>query len=196
MMMGGSGSWFLKAAGLLGACAAIDPLSPEQIVDRAHVVAVVAAPATYAIEPDAMDDWLGRGMLDFRTVRLLHGRDPGTVSVLGNLVEEDEFNEGPVPYAHVRPSGEGSCIAYTYRPGSRYLFLMQFSNGKLTPYWAALGPTNEQLQPVFRRDPWFQWVHRRLGTGRNNAAQQEIAAAFDLILIEVFSPMSHARRVR
>lgn len=74
------------------------------------------------------------------------------------LTEQDEFNPRPVPYATVRPSGlRGSCFATAYRRGAQYLlFLRASDDGTLSPYWAPLAPTNEELREP--GDPWLLWV--------------------------------------
>jgi len=79
------------------------------------------------------------------------------------LTDQDEFNPQPVPYASVRPSGlRGTCYATAYRRGAEYLlFMSRQPQGMLTPYWAPLMPTNEELHGP--TDPWLLWVrvHRR-----------------------------------
>jgi hypothetical protein len=80
-----------------------------------------------------------------------------------SLTDHDDFNPQPVPYTVVRPSGlRGTCYATAYRQGAEYLLLMtREPDGTLTPYWAPLMPTNEELRDL--TDPWLQWVraHRR-----------------------------------
>ena len=69
---------------------------------------------------------------------------------------------GSVPYGHVRPSGGAGCFAYQYRLGAEYLFLLNRVEriDGLTPYWIALGPTNEQINGA--DDPWVRWVREQL----------------------------------
>jgi hypothetical protein len=86
---------------------------------------------------------------------------PHHLAVTGRLTDYDDFNRTPVPYPYVRPDGlRGSCFADTYRVGAEYLLLMARARGALTPYWAPLLPTNEQLHGP--GDPWLVWVRARL----------------------------------
>jgi len=77
------------------------------------------------------------------------------------LTDLDEFNPQPVPYAIVRPSGRrGTCYATTYRRGAEYLlFMSRQLDWTLTPYWAPLMPTNEELRGP--ADAWLLWVRAR-----------------------------------
>jgi hypothetical protein len=79
----------------------------------------------------------------------------------------DDFNPAPVPYPAVRPAGQrGSCFAEEYRRGGEFLLLLKRTAGHLTPYWAALAPTNEQIRGA--DDRWVRWVReaRRLAGPR------------------------------
>ena len=60
---------------------------------------------------------------------------------------------------------DGPCFAYEYRLGAEYLFLLNRVDGSdvLTPYWIALGPTNEQIRGP--EDPWVRWVREQLADG-------------------------------
>ena len=90
---------------------------------------------------------------------------PPSLKVYGWLTDADDFNRAPVPYPAVRPAGQrGSCFAEEYRRGGEFLLLLTWRAGQLTPYWAALAPTNEQIRG--RADPWVSWVRaerRRAG---------------------------------
>lgn len=88
-----------------------------------------------------------------------------------------DYNRGLVPYQNVRRDGEGPCVARTYRPGAHYLLLLKSLEGALTPSWAALAPTNEQLVPPFRQDPWFRWVRREVRSIEVGPATEARAAA-------------------
>lgn len=92
---------------------------------------------------------------------------PPTLAVHGRLSEADDFNRAPVPYGAVRPTGlRGSCFAEEYRRGGEFLLLLKRNARGLTPYWAALAPTNEQIRGA--DDPWVSWVReaRRRGGRR------------------------------
>ena len=102
----------------------------------------------------------GHPNVRFRTTEVLRG--PLTQTELtdeGYFVDEDGFNTLSVPYQLVRRAG-GSCIATSYRRGAEYLFLLKRWGDRLTPYWALLGPTNEQIRGD--DDPWLQWVLEQL----------------------------------
>jgi hypothetical protein len=104
----------------------------------------------------------------FVVLNVLKGRLPTrTIEFNGALVERDDRNDRPVPYDSVRPGGHAGCFALDYRSGAEYLLLL--ARGKhpsyaqpddLTPYWAPLGPTNEQL--FGSSDPWLSWVRQRV----------------------------------
>lgn len=84
-------------------------------------------------------------------------------TVVGHAVNRDDFNRQPVPYWTVRPSGQrGTCFAEDYRLGAQYLVFLTGApgDGTLTPYWAPLLPTNEQIRES--GDPWLKWVGNRL----------------------------------
>jgi hypothetical protein len=75
-------------------------------------------------------------------------------------VDSDDFNDRPVPYDWVRSSGtSGSCFAFDYREGAEYLLFLRSIGGVLTPYWAPLAPTNEQVTGP--EDPWVIWTRNR-----------------------------------
>jgi hypothetical protein len=81
----------------------------------------------------------------------------------------DDRNDRPVPYDFIRPGGRGgNCFALAYRPGAEYLLLLRRGEHSsdaqptdLTPYWASLSPTNEQLLEG-SNDPWVVWVSQEL----------------------------------
>jgi hypothetical protein len=74
-----------------------------------------------------------------------------------SLGDQDEFNPHAVPYGTVRPSGlRGSCYATAYRRDAEYLLFLRSTVTSLTPYWAPLAPTNEELRGD--KDPWLAWV--------------------------------------
>lgn len=171
-----TGLLMLGAGSLSPVCSAFGLLTPQQLVNRADAVAVVQVPADYAELMEEPSAWAA-GTLEFKVVMVLRGDLEQVVSAAGTLVDRDDYNRGLVPYLSVRPDGEGPCVARTYRPGAHYLFLLQLSEGSLTPYWAALEPTNEQLIPPFRQDPWFRWVRRQVRRDEVALADESQAAA-------------------
>jgi hypothetical protein len=50
-----------------------------------------------------------------------------------------------------RPSGHAECVSVEYRKGAEYLLMLNRAGkgcaqpDQLTPYWAALAPTDEQV---------------------------------------------------
>jgi hypothetical protein len=71
------------------------------------------------------------------------------------------MNPSPVPYGTVKPSGlRGACFAETYQKNGEYLLLLKRVDGVLTPYWAPLSATNEQI--VGPQDKWVVWVKEEL----------------------------------
>jgi hypothetical protein len=87
----------------------------------------------------------------------------------GTLSDRDDRNDRPVPYDFIRPGGRGgNCYALTYRLDADYLLLLarikplsDAQPAELTPYWAPLSPTNEQLLGG-AADAWLIWVVQRL----------------------------------
>ncbi len=98
----------------------------------------------------------------FRTVEVLSGApDRGDLVFPGIIVDHADFNEGSVPYQIVRAAGQrGDCYAREYRTGGEYLFLLRDDEASLTPHWAPLAPTNEEIRG--EDDPWVAWVRNRL----------------------------------
>lgn len=89
-----------------------------------------------------------------------------TIEVSGSLSEQDDRNDRPVPYDFVRRSGRhGNCFALEYRQGAEYVLMLAEGShpaygrvGDLTPYWAPLAATNEQVSGP--DDPWVAWVRK------------------------------------
>jgi hypothetical protein len=94
-------------------------------------------------------------------VEVLKGEVQFTAEVSGTLANHPDMNNLPVPYGMVRPGGRGGgCFALSYQRDGEYLLFLKRVNGKLTPYWAALGATNEQITGA--DDPWVAWVRQQL----------------------------------
>jgi hypothetical protein len=83
---------------------------------------------------------------------------PAQLSVVGRVADKSDFNGESVPYHWTRSDGlTGACFAYAYQLGGEYLLLLRGATpGSLTPYWAPLQPTNEQVHGA--ADPWVEWV--------------------------------------
>ncbi|NKB88495.1 MAG: hypothetical protein GKS06_09765 [Acidobacteria bacterium] len=98
-----------------------------------------------------------------QVLRVLKGDAPDVILIRGRLVGEDDYNDRPVPYDFVRPTGRaGACRAEGFKSGGYYLLIMRVDAGVPTPFWVALSATHEQLRPPFRHDAWFRWVFDRL----------------------------------
>ena len=109
--------------------------------------------------------------IEFRVEEVLKGENvPNTFLIRGILTDKDDFNDRPVPYDYVRPMGRGgSCAAYHYKEGAEFLlFLKRHAPdeedsrqwGEVTPYWASMAATNEQLHSS--DDAWLLWVKNYL----------------------------------
>src|SRR5262245_2486923 len=73
------------------------------------------------------------------------------IRIPGYLEERDDWNANldSMPNRMSRPGFiVGSCYALNYRQGADYLLLLGPTpqTGSLTPYWASLAATNEQLR--------------------------------------------------
>jgi hypothetical protein len=152
-------------------CIVEGPLpSAERLVADAEVIAHVRA--------EGLSSTLGRAgvmaesptQVRFTVLELLKGRlSSSTIEFNGALTDRDDPNDRPVPYDFIRPEGRrGNCFALTYRAGAEYLLLLRGSDrpsyaqpSELTPYWAPLSPTNEQLFDS-ARDAWLVWVRQEL----------------------------------
>lgn len=149
-------------------CSAMAQASPAELVGGAEVIVRVRA--------EGLSRTLGRiggvaespTQIRFVVLEILKGKlSSRSIEFNGELTERDDRNDHRVPYEMVRPEGRaGSCFATTYRAGAEYLLLLRRSSlyadkDALTPYWATLQPTNEQLFGG-PSDAWFLWVKQEL----------------------------------
>jgi hypothetical protein len=147
-------------------CTITRPVSPEEIVRDAEVIARAAA-IDYARPPSDPKAWTtGQpdSLVRFRLVEVVKGSDvPPELVLPGYVVDEDDFNTMKVPYNFVRPGGRaGSCFANSYRRGAEFLLMLKKRpDGSFTVNWYALGPVNEQLRSA--DDPWLLWVREQVG---------------------------------
>ena len=135
------------------------PEGPASLVAHADVIAWVRAEGCFGKgEAPADSGTTTACQVRFHVLEVLKGDEPvTTLDVNGELTDADDPNDGPVPYAFVRPQGrQGNCFALQYREGAEYLLLLQRRDQKLTPYWSALAATNEQVYSA--ADPWLEWV--------------------------------------
>ena len=148
-----------------------DGYDPASMAKYASVVLRVRADST---SPSVgRPPFLPQSLVFFTVLEVI---DSGSVAVPtslafdGRLTDKPDFNTGTVPYRWVRPDGlSGACFAYSYQRGGEFLLLLTGSTLKaLTPYWAALQPTNDQVRGA--TDPWIAWVRetRRAGRGKSS----------------------------
>ena len=177
---------FVMAAAPAWPCSVVGPLpSPQQLVDRAEVIVRVRAEglADGPGRPASVMECITTGKeatcgnlltasptrVRFAVIEVLKGRLASIpIEFNGTLSDRDDRNNRPVPYDHVRPGGSGSCFALAYRLGAEYLMLLARNKPvsdaqpvELTPYWAPLAPTNEQLFGG-DNDAWLTWVRQSL----------------------------------
>ncbi len=148
---------------------ATTPPPPDSILAARLIFDAVVVVRARAVESDSRGSSgtpVSPGRVRFERLEVIKGTDslPRFFTVDdAALTDHDDFNPQPVPYRFVRPSGlRGTCYAKAYRQGAEYLLLMtRQPDGTLTPYWAPLKPTNEELRGL--TDPWLQWVraHQR-----------------------------------
>ena len=152
-------------------CSVMGPLpSAERLVRDAVVIARVRAEGLSSAPGRAGAMAASPTQVRFAVLELLKGDVPSrTIEFNGSLTDRDDRNDRPVPYDAIRPGGRGgSCFALAYRVGSEYLLLLRRSEhaayaqpNELTPYWAPLSPTNEQLFGG-AKDAWLVWIRREL----------------------------------
>jgi hypothetical protein len=146
------------------ACRRTTPISLDEICLKA--VAIVSATAVKYVSPPVGEirelNVPGKVEIQFRVNQIIKGIDvPDTLVINGYLTDFDDFNDRPVPYDFVRPGGRGgNCFAYEYKKGAEFLLFLKDVDGKLTPYWDALSPLNEQLHST--DDSWLVWVQKHL----------------------------------
>jgi hypothetical protein len=104
--------------------------------------------------------------VQFEVLEVLKGQaSVDAIELEGELTERDDPNDRPAPYDFVRPGGRsGNCFAFHYKKGAEYLLLCRIRDGSLTPHWATLGATNEQL--FGSDDRWLGWVRQELKSAR------------------------------
>lgn len=146
------------------ACQRSTPISLDEICMKAD--AIVRATAVKYVKPPVGEirelNTPGNVEIQFDITQVIKGQDiPKTITLNGYLTNFDDFNDRPVPYDFVRPGGRhGNCVAYEYKQGAEFLLFLKNVEGKLTPYWDALSPVNEQLRSS--EDAWVIWVQRHL----------------------------------
>jgi len=105
----------------------------------------------------------------FAILDLLKGHvSSTTIEFNGSLTDRDDYNDRSVPYVSSGPEVVG-VTALRWRTGLALNTCCccgatspQARPNELTPYWAPLSPTNEQLFDGVS-DAWFIWVSKELG---------------------------------
>jgi hypothetical protein len=154
-------------------CSVVGPLpSAERLVGDAEVIVWVRVEGLSAT-PGRGGSLLATSptQVRFAILEVLKGSlSPSKIEFDGSLTDRDDRNDRPVPYDFIRPGGRGgNCFALTYRADADYLLFLRHSErsdaqpNQLTPYWAPLSPTNEQLLGG-ATDAWFVWVSKKLKT--------------------------------
>jgi hypothetical protein len=134
-------------------CTAV-PQSPATLLQDADVIVRARASSVESLS-------LGESKVRFIVIEQLKGPRQFDVAAPGKLSDHADMNPGPVPYAFVRPSGRGGgCFAMEYQRNGEFLLFLKRVDGVLTPYWAALSATNEQI--VGADDKWLVWVKETL----------------------------------
>ena len=159
----------LVAAVRVTACLGPLPLSPPLLITRADVIVRATALRYIKTPREGLTDldFSSEGNIQFKVEEVLKGVVmPATLTIEGLLSRFDDFNDRPVPYDMVRPGGRrGSCYVYTYKKDAEFLLFLRKEGDKLTPYWASMSPTNEQLRSP--DDAWLKWVKEYLLTQRS-----------------------------
>ena len=159
----------LGIAAAAAPCSVVGPLpSAASLLRDAEVIAHVRAEglSSQPGRPGGLAE--APTQVRFTVLAVLKGRLASpTVEFNGALSDGDDPNDRRVPFDFVRPGGRGgNCFATHYRAGAEYLLLLRRGEypphvGELTPYWAPLSPTNEQLMGG-GADPWLVWVRKRV----------------------------------
>jgi hypothetical protein len=130
------------------------PQSPAHLLKEAEVIVRVRAASAEPLS-------LGESRVRFVVLEQLKGPHQFDVAVRGKLTEHADMNPGPVPYAFIRRSGRGGgCYALEYQQNGEFLLFLKKAEGVLTPYWAPLSATHEQIAGP--QDPWVIWVKEEL----------------------------------
>jgi len=138
-------------------CAALWGTPPDwvagaDVIVRARAVQLVNSVST------SRPTW--KTKIRFEAVEVIKGTVNGAeLAFEGAALDRNDWNRLPVPYTMVRPGGRsGNCYAFNYRLGQEYLLMLKRVDGALTPYWASLAATNEQLSGP--ADKWLVWVRQ------------------------------------
>ena len=163
-------------------CSITRPVSSLEMVREAAVI-VRATAQDYEVPPknsQTFSTFMPDSQIRFKVLEVIRGKlSADYLLIHGTLVDRDDFNDHNSPYTFVRPGGRaGNCFALRYRSGAQFLLLLKkkADNAELTPYWYALGPTNEQLHSA--DDPWLLWVREEADKPRTSMKQPNRLSLF------------------
>ena len=142
-------------------CSAVRRPSANELVKDAEAIVLVRAEGLSGVKEFGTPTLATTGtQVRFRILEILKGEMPAaTIELTGTLTSADDRNDRPVPYDFVRPAGRhGNCYALEYRQSAEYVLLLKRQAGSLTPHWAPLAPTNEQVFGA--TDPWLAWIRK------------------------------------
>lgn len=183
--------YVLLVATPVKACLTAMPSSRQLVTNTEVIVRATAVGYLRAPQNDVRElNTLGRKEIEFKVEEVLRGQDvPSTLIIDGYLSDKDDFNDRPVPYDFIRKSGRhGSCHAYEYKQGAEYLLFLKQQEGRLTPYWYALAPANEQLHSA--NDPWLAWVRSELEALKEKENKTEPMRALETLKLNVAQLLS------
>lgn len=154
-------------------CSVVGIPTPTELVQRAEII--LTARAERVSEAPGERGALAESATQviFTVLEVVKGTLPDPeLRFNGHLGGEDDPNDRSIPRDFVRPGGRsGNCFALGYRSGGEYLLFLARSQHKayaqpfnLTPYWAPLAATNDQL--FGPDDPWLVWVRRAVAEQR------------------------------
>ena len=170
-------AFLLASPSVALACAVRMGTPTSWLADSAAIVRV--RPLEERRSPDAWGPgpWGPGTTVRFEVVEVLKGQVAPVLEFEGELTDLDDPNPLPVPYSTARSMARGSyCFTFTYKRDGEYLLILGSRNdvrplrgsdskgGGLTPYWAPMGATNEQLFGA--NDPWLAWVRAQLVAGQ------------------------------
>jgi len=148
-------------------CDAVGAGSHAQLVQAAKVI-VRARAERLADGPGPQGVFALATQVRFRVLAIYKGALDSQTIEFNGVLGSAETPDRPVSYDFKRPrSFTPSCFNPGYRAGADYLLFLGPDDGiysrpgELTPYWAALQPTNERI--IGNSDPWLLWVLRALG---------------------------------
>ncbi|HKR60634.1 MAG TPA: hypothetical protein VJS64_13015 [Pyrinomonadaceae bacterium] len=146
------------------ACTRAYPFRLGELFSADLIVRATAIKYQLSPKPDAYIVPDPESTIEFKVEEPIWGANvPKRILLNGYLNDQDDFNDVPLPYRFVRPSGrEGACHTHYYKKGAQYLLFVKRSDslGQTTTGFtvriSGLGPTNEQLRGP--NDPWVKWV--------------------------------------